>query len=65
MSIIIGLPVHVSIVISAGVTLLYTTIGQMVSVAYTDVLQLLFISFGLVSSFSLNLPVFFTHGQIK
>ncbi|KAL8608172.1 hypothetical protein ACOMHN_016627 [Nucella lapillus] len=48
LSVVVGLTVETSILTSAGVTLLYTVVGQMISVAYTDVLQLLFITVGLV-----------------
>ena len=46
---IVNLDLTVAIVTSAGVTVFYTMIGQMISVAYTDVVQLIFIVFGLVS----------------
>ena len=48
LSVVVGLTVDTAILVSAGVTVLYTMIGQMISVAYTDVLQLLFITLGLV-----------------
>ncbi|ESO93740.1 hypothetical protein LOTGIDRAFT_104920 [Lottia gigantea] len=47
-SVIIGLDVLTSILVSAGVTVLYTMIGQMISVAYTDLVQLFFIALGLI-----------------
>ena len=40
----------ISIVISAIIAVVYTLLGGLVSVAYTDVFQLFFIAFGLVSS---------------
>lgn len=45
-----GIPVETSILVSAGVTTLYTMVGQMISVAYTDVAQLLLMTVGLVGS---------------
>ena len=45
-----GLTVEVAILVSAGVTILYTMVGQMISVAYTDVIQLICITVGLVRS---------------
>jgi high affinity choline transporter 7 len=38
-----------SVVVSAAISVGYTLIGGMISVAYTDVFQLFFIGFGLVS----------------
>lgn len=38
-----------AIIISAGIALFYTLIGGLYSVAYTDVVQLFCIFFGLVS----------------
>ena len=40
-----------SVVISAAISVGYTLIGGMISVAYTDVFQLFFIGFGLVKQF--------------
>jgi high affinity choline transporter 7 len=37
-----------SVVVSAAISVGYTLIGGMISVAYTDVFQLFFIAFGLV-----------------
>ena len=48
MSVIVNLDLMVAIVASAGVTVAYTMVGQMISVAYTDIVQLIFITFGLV-----------------
>ena len=39
----------ISIIISAIIAVVYTLLGGLVSVAYTDVFQLLFIAFGLVN----------------
>jgi high affinity choline transporter 7 len=38
-----------SVVVSAAISVGYTLIGGMISVAYTDVFQLFFIAFGLVT----------------
>ena len=40
-----------AIVISAAIAVLYTLMGGLISVAYTDVFQITFIAFGLVSSY--------------
>jgi high affinity choline transporter 7 len=49
LSVIVNIPLTVAIVTSSAVTIIYTMIGQMVSVAYTDIVQLIFITSGLVS----------------
>ncbi|WAR06623.1 SC5A7-like protein [Mya arenaria] len=54
----------IALVTSAGVTVAYTMVGQMISVAYTDVVQLFFIMFGL----ALSIPFVLTNehvGSIK
>ena len=38
-----------SVVVSAAISVGYTLVGGMISVAYTDVFQLFFIGFGLVN----------------
>lgn len=48
MSIILGLSSALSIVISAGVSIVYTFLGGLYSVAYTDIIQLSFIFFSMV-----------------
>lgn len=40
---------NVSVVVSALIAIFYTLFGGLYSVAYTDVIQLFFIFFGLVS----------------
>lgn len=50
LSVVMGIPVETSILVSAGVTTLYTMVGQMISVAYTDVAQLLLMTVGLVGN---------------
>jgi high affinity choline transporter 7 len=47
-SVIIGLDVQTSIILSATIAIIYTTIGGLWSVAYTDVLQLGLLVFGLI-----------------
>ncbi len=49
LSVIIDLNVTVAVVMSTSVALLYTMFGQIISVVYTDIVQLLFITTGLVS----------------
>ena len=46
--VILGLERTTSIIISAIIAVLYTLVGGLISVAYTDVFQLFFIAFGLV-----------------
>ncbi|CAH1797562.1 unnamed protein product [Owenia fusiformis] len=47
LSVIIEVDFVVSVVVSAAVAVCYTMFGQMISVSYTDVLQLAFITIGL------------------
>lgn len=49
MSLILGLSNTISIVISAFVCIAYTLLGGLYAVAYTDVIQLVFIFVSLVS----------------
>ena len=49
LNVIVGLSYLWAVVISAGVSLLYTLIGGLSSVAYTDIVQLTGIFVGLVS----------------
>ncbi|XP_074652985.1 high-affinity choline transporter 1-like [Tubulanus polymorphus] len=51
-SVIVGISIPLSIGLSAVVAIIYTLFGQMIAVAYTDILQLIFIVFGL----SLSVP---------
>lgn len=59
-SVIIDVNVHISVIVSALIAILYTLVGGLYSVAYTDVVQLFCIFIGLVSgvicrySFSLS-----------
>jgi len=50
LSVVINLNVTLAMVTSASVAVLYTMFGQVISVAYTDVIQLVFIMVGLVST---------------
>ena len=48
LTVILGLDSTVAILVSAAVAMLYTLFGGLISVAYTDVVQLFCITFGLV-----------------
>ena len=48
LQVILKIDINFSIVLSAAIAVLYTLIGGLISVAYTDVFQLFFIVFGLV-----------------
>ena len=48
LSVIINLNVNTAILLSTSVAVIYTMFGQIVSVAYTDILQLVLVFFGLV-----------------
>lgn len=48
LSVIVNIPLSIAIVSSSAATIFYTMFGQMISVAYTDIVQLIFIIFGLV-----------------
>ncbi|KAF6018315.1 SLC5A7 [Bugula neritina] len=56
LSVIIGLEMWISVIISACVALLYVVIGGLASVVYTDVIQLLCIAAGLITAipFAMN-----------
>ena len=49
LSVIIDLHYNIAVMVSACIAVFYTLIGGLYSVAYTDVVQLLCIFFGLVS----------------
>lgn len=55
MSVVLDLPFNVCIWISAAVAIVYTLLGGLYSVAYTDIIQLVLIFSGLVSVFLLLL----------
>lgn len=46
--VIIGMNIVLAVIVSAAVAVFYTLIGQMVSVAYTDIVELFFLVVGLV-----------------
>ena len=52
LSVILGLNNTIAVLSSASVAMLYTLFGGLYSVAYTDVIQLFFIFFGLVTATS-------------
>jgi len=56
LQVILNLDINVSIIVSAAIAVLYTLLGGLISVAYTDVFQLFFIAFGLFLAlpFALN-----------
>lgn len=54
MTLILGLSVSISIVISASVCIGYTILGGLYAVAYTDVIQLVFIFVSLVRNMKLE-----------
>lgn len=43
-----------AVILSAAVAVFYTLIGQMVSVAYTDIVELIFLIGGLVNMFDID-----------
>jgi len=49
LSVMVNIDLNVAIVTSAAVTVAYTVVGQMISVAYTDIVQLALIVLGLVN----------------
>ncbi|KAH9514906.1 hypothetical protein Btru_021317 [Bulinus truncatus] len=60
LSVIADIQLYVAVIMSGSVTIIYTMIGSMISVAYTDVVQLAFIFVGLV----LSLPFIYTNEKI-
>lgn len=61
MSVILDLPYAACIWISAAVAIVYTLLGGLYSVAYTDVIQLLLMFFSLVSHLNHDVP----HGIVN
>merc|ERR1719167_1795662 len=61
LQVILSLEETVSIILSAVIALAYTLLGGLISVAYTDVVQMFFIVFGLF----LALPFALTHDAVK
>lgn len=60
LSVIVNIPLSIAIVSSSAATIFYTMFGQMISVAYTDIVQLIFIIFGL----GLTLPFILTNQNV-
>ncbi|KAG1651844.1 High-affinity choline transporter 1 [Nymphon striatum] len=61
MSVILALPFGISVTVSSAIAVLYTLIGGLYSVAYTDVIQLVCIFVGLW----LCIPFAMTHAAVK
>ncbi|XP_050392148.1 high affinity choline transporter 1 [Patella vulgata] len=61
LSVIVDLDTNTSIIISAAIALLYTMLGGLYSVVYTDVIQLVCIFVGLW----LSVPFAFTHKSVE
>ena len=53
LSVIVNIPLSIAIVSSSAATVFYTMFGQMISVAYTDIVQLIFIIIGLVYMYNI------------
>lgn len=49
LSVVLNIDYNISVIVAACVAVLYTFFGGLFSVAYTDVLQLIFMFFGVVS----------------
>ncbi|XP_013392018.1 high-affinity choline transporter 1-like [Lingula anatina] len=60
LSVIVDLDVTLSIIVSACVTVTYTQFGQMLAVAYTDIVQLVFIVVAMV----ISVPFALTHPSV-
>ncbi|XP_055958979.1 high-affinity choline transporter 1 isoform X1 [Patella vulgata] len=57
LAVMTGIDRPIAVCVSSGITVIYTMIGQMIAVAYTDIIQLLFIIAGL----GISLPFIFTN----
>ncbi|BFZ14428.1 hypothetical protein BsWGS_17467 [Bradybaena similaris] len=60
LSVVADLQLSVAVLLSGSITIIYTMAGSMISVAYTDVVQLLFIFVGL----TVSLPFVFTNSKV-
>lgn len=60
LSVIVNLNVSLSIMLSACVAVTYTLFGQMIAVAFTDIVQLVLITFGLL----ISVPFTLTHESV-
>lgn len=49
MSVVLDIPISACVWMSAAVAIIYTLLGGLYSVAYTDIIQLILIFLGLVS----------------
>ncbi|XP_062575290.1 high-affinity choline transporter 1-like [Saccostrea cucullata] len=61
LSVIVDLPLSIAILSSSAATVCYTMFGQMVSVAYTDIVQLIFI---ITVLYALSLPFILTNDKV-
>ncbi|XP_067937142.1 high-affinity choline transporter 1-like [Watersipora subatra] len=61
LAVIIGLETWLAIIVSAAIALCYTVLGGLYSVAYTDIIQLIFMFIGLV----LAIPFALTHDAVS
>merc|ERR1712088_1062105 len=61
LQVILNLDINISIIVSAVIAVMYTLIGGLISVAYTDVFQLFFIALGLF----LCLPFALLNGSVQ
>lgn len=64
-SVIVDIDVNISVVLSALIAIFYTLFGGLYSVAYTDVIQLFFIFFGLVCLFPCLFLLFLSHPLVS
>jgi len=55
----------ISVVVSAAIALLYTVLGGLYSVAYTDLVQLFFMVVGLVSLTGRNTGRLLSHSKLN
>ena len=58
LTVIIGLQHTISVCISAAIAIFYTLLGGLYSVAFTDVIQLICIAFGLVSTQQVEIDMY-------
>lgn len=59
-SVVLDLPMNVSVIASACIAFFYTFFGGLWSVAYTDVAQLICMFIGMVSATIFTMPVYFS-----
>lgn len=63
MRVILDIGGSLAIILSASTVILYTLLGGLYSVAYTDVIQLVFITLSLASPVHFFVTIFLTKGQ--